>query len=50
MIYDNHETLPSILLISYAWNDYIIYVARQTPLFYVFVDRTAHIYIAFLLS
>ena len=32
MIYDNHETLPSILLISYVWNDY---VACQTPLFYV---------------
>ena len=32
MIYDNHETLPSILLISYVWDDY---VACQTPLFYV---------------
>lgn len=40
MIYDNHETFPSILLISYAWNDYVV---CQTPLFYVFVDWTAHI-------
>ena len=38
MIYDNDETLPSILLISYVWNDYL---ACQTPL--VYVPDVAHL-------